>query len=326
MSNPPARCESLATLHARIARLDIACCPSGITSCPDGSPTECSVTCGAALSPLMDECGTLLDVLFDAVDGVEDGVAATLRSLLRMCNMIRPQDILAELQPLQAVGRCPDEWTEGVGATAVAVSACADARPNCEALTQLMSCAGDFCNTAGAACAMSGQCDKTCGFCDDEGGAPPPPVGSGGGHRRQQMGTAHACPPDTFSAAAAAVTDACCDAATGGCTGVPTECDARCGMVFIDFFARCAQLIRVYEPVDMPSYERLETTCAEELPAAPLLALLGRCSDAEAICANVDCSGHGTCSTATCEEQEACVAPGSCVCEDGWQGDSCQFP
>lgn len=280
----------MTTLYARVARLDATCCPNGVADCPNGSPTACSVACGAALSPLMDECGRLLNVLFDAADGVEDGTADIFRSLMRKCNTLRPQDILAELQPLQAAGRCPDSWTEGIGATAVAAGACSDARPNCVSLTQLMSCAGDFCNTVGAACAMTGQCDKTCGFCGDgpaaDGppdpwagggrglstpppppaaepdpgdwgiGAPPPPPSSGGHHRRQRrLQAAHACSPDVFSAAAAAVTDACCDDATGaGCTGVPTECDARCGIVFIDFYARCAELLRVYEPAQVRSF------------------------------------------------------------------------
>ena len=324
--------ETMTTLYARVARLDATCCPNGVADCPNGSPTACSVACGAALSPLMDECGRLLNVLFDAADGVEDGTADIFRSLMRKCNTLRPQDILAELQPLQAAGRCPDSWTEGIGATAVAAGACSDARPNCVSLTQLMSCAGDFCNTVGAACAMTGQCDKTCGFCGDgpaaDGppdpwagggrglstpppppaaepdpgggrglstpppppppaaepdpgggrglstpppppppaaepdpgdwgiGAPPPPPSSGGHHRRQRrLQAAHACSPDVFSAAAAAVTDACCDDATGaGCTGVPTECDARCGIVFIDFYARCAELLRVYEPAQVRSF------------------------------------------------------------------------
>ena len=236
-------------LDARIARLDATCCPDGTTSCPHGTPTACSVACGAALSPLMDECGTLLDVLFDSADGVEDGTADVFRSLLHKCNMLRPRDILAELQPLQAAGRCPDEWTEGVGATAVTAGACTDARPSCAVLTQYMTCAGDFCNTAGAACAMTGQCDKTCGFC---GGGAPAPTPPGGDHRHLQAAASHACSPDVFTATAAAVTDACCDDTTGaGCTGVPTECDARCGVVFIDFYARCAELLRVYEPAQV---------------------------------------------------------------------------
>eukprot|EP01046_Picozoa_sp_COSAG06_P007324 COSAG06_NODE_357_length_16856_cov_7.212687_2_plen_428_part_00 len=317
-------------LDARVAHLDDTCCPDGVASCPDGSPTECSVACGASLSPLMDECGSLLDVLFDAADGLEDGVADVFRSLLRKCNMLSPQEILAELQPLQAAGRCPDSWTEGVGATAVAAGTCADARPNCAQLTQLMTCAGDFCNTAGAACVMTGQCDKTCGFCSDA-AAPPPPIGAGGHHRRQRralQGEEHACPPDVFSTAAAAVTDACCDDVTGAsCTDIPTECDARCGIVFVDFFARCSELLRVYGPADMPAYERLEATCAEELPVAPLLQLLGRCSDEEAICVNVDCGAHGTCTTTgTCGEEPAAPPTPPCTntCEStpGWTVDA----
>jgi hypothetical protein len=39
---------------------------------------------------------------------------------------------------------------------------------------------------------------------------------------------------------AQSVTRACCDDATGGCAaGVPAECDARCGIIYTDFFERC---------------------------------------------------------------------------------------
>ena len=58
----------------------------------------------------------------------------------------------------------------------------------------------------------------------------------------------------------------------------------------------------------MSEYERLEATCADELPVAPLLQLLGRCSDAEAICASVDCTGHGNCTTVnTCDDAQTPV-------------------
>ena len=317
-------------MYARVARLDTTCCPNGATDCPGGQPTACSVACGAALSPLMDECGAMLDVLFDAADGVEDGTADIFRSLLRMCNLLMPQEILGELQPLQAAGRCPDEWTEGVGATAVSAAACSDARPNCAALTQLMTCAGDFCNTPGAACVMTGQCDKTCGFC------PEVTDSDDDGHRRRQRrlqvqaGVEHACSPDIFSAGAAAVTAACCDTATEGCDGVPAECDARCGIVFVDFYGRCAELLRVYEPEHMAEYDRLEATCAEELPVAPLLQLLSQCSDPASICSTVDCGEHGTCTTVDTPpppgSPATSIPTATCECEEGWQGEACEIP
>jgi hypothetical protein len=115
---------------------------------------------------------------------------------------------------------------------------------------------------------MAHQCDKTCGFC---GGA------ETHGHRLQIATAGHECPPGTFETEATAVNDACCDD-QGGCTGVPTECDARCGVVYVDFYARCSGLLGLYHSEDMAEFTRLEQTCAEEMPAEPLLRLIGRCT------------------------------------------------
>ena len=62
----------------------------------------------------------------------------------------------------------------------------------------------------------------------------------------------------------------------------PTECDARCGVVFVSFYERCAQLLGVFHGSEMAAYTQLEQTCSEEMPAEPLLRLLGRCTTHDA--------------------------------------------
>ena len=266
---PNADCDTFSALTERVRALDAEC---------PGAPQLCTVACGAALFPFLDACGSFVDVLnvFDDADGTHDGRAGTFVYLARSCAAIPSAQLLGVLEPLWSAGQCPDDWMEGVGTTAVEQAACVDARGDdtCKVMTTVMSCETDLCPT----CGMAGTCDATCGFCTAV-------AGGGSGHRLQevmrqlQIQTAeHACPAATFDAEAQAVNDACCDAATGGCAGVPTECDARCGVVFVDFYARCADLLRVYSPADLPAYTQLESTCSAELPAEPLLRLIGRCT------------------------------------------------
>ena len=61
------------------------------------------------------------------------------------------------------------------------------------------------------------------------------------------------------------VTDACCDP-NGGCAqdgSPPATCDARCAIVFLDFFANCASGLRAMAPSDYGMYEQLQQTCAQ---------------------------------------------------------------
>ena len=58
------------------------------------------------------------------------------------------------------------------------------------------------------------------------------------------------------------VNDACCDESSGAClTGVPTECDARCGIVYVDFFERCNEMLHTLNVPDFPAFSRLYQTC-----------------------------------------------------------------
>ena len=255
---PNAECDTFSVVIQRTRDLDAAC---------PGAPARCTVACGAALFPFLDECGSFVNALsvFDAADGVRDDQAGTFVELREACDGIPSIQIIGELQPLWSAGQCPDEWMEGVSATGVPESTCEDTLPSCAAgiSAGFYNCAIMLCPT----CAMAHQCDKTCSFCGD----------GQVGHRLMQIATAgHECPPTTFETEAAGVNDACCD--QGGCTGVPTECDARCGVVYVDFFSRCSALLGVYHPEAMVEYTRLEHTCAQQMPAEPLLRLLGRCT------------------------------------------------
>ena len=255
-----ARCDfSLAEMWNRTQVLDAQC---------PGAPAECTVACGVALTSFMDSCGAFVDQLyvFDAADGVQDGQAGIFHDLERTCDAIPSSDILGELRPLWSSGECPDDLLEGAAATAVGQAECTDSRgdDSCKVMTTVMDCATDMCPT----CAMAGACDATCGFCVADGHT---------GHRLQGAGfDDHACPPGEFEAEVQAVDAACCD--DGPCTGVPTECDARCGVVFVDFFARCSEVLRVYNAADMTAFSQLDQTCATELPNGPLFRLLYQCT------------------------------------------------
>eukprot|EP01046_Picozoa_sp_COSAG06_P048732 COSAG06_NODE_7347_length_2536_cov_382.057037_1_plen_358_part_10 len=253
------RCDfSLAEMWNRTQALDAQC---------PGAPAECTVPCGVALTSFMDSCGAFVDQLyvFDAADGVQDGQAGVFHDLERTCDAIPSSEILAELRPLWSSGECPDDLLDGAATTAVGQAECVDSRgdDSCKVMTTVMDCSADLCPT----CAMAGACDATCGFC----------VVADNRHRLQGAGfDDHACPPGEFEAEVQAVDAACCD--DGACTGVPTECDARCGVVFVDFFARCAEVLRVYSAADMTAFSQLDQTCATELPNGPLFRLLDRCT------------------------------------------------
>ena len=71
----------------------------------------------------------------------------------------------------------------------------------------------------------------------------------------------------------------CCDNTDGVCaTGVPTTCDAKCAVFFVDFYDRCALYINPsYSPVMVAALEQLAQTCAQALPTEPLLLAAARC-------------------------------------------------
>ena len=227
-------------------------------SCP-GAPTTCTPECGAVVLPFLDECGSVINALgpFDAADGTRDGTAGVFATLRSTCSAIPAGDLLGELRARWLAGSCPEQSEWGAVTSGAAEAApCEDVRSNCRLLAA--GCATDLCPT----CSLAGQCDATCGFCTDS-----------GRHRRVQERSSGPCPVATLAAEANAVNAACCDPSAGGCTGVPSHCDAKCGVVYPDFFSRCSALLPSQDRV---AYSRLAQSCNTQ-PAEPLLKLIGRC-------------------------------------------------
>ena len=269
-------------LSSRVDQLNAACCvPAG-----DGSGGECAGTCTAdcigTLYPLMEDCRDVVNSVFDGADGVEDGVSSAVSSIEDDCNQVEPENLVDMLMTLQAEGKCPPTVLDGIGETAVADEACANVwtggRCEMSIASGVFTCAADFCDT----CDTPGQCDNSCKFCADHDGA---------GHRRRramleefrrkmQMGKVQ-CDPASFAAQVAAVEDACCDADGSACTdGAPVQCDAKCAVVFNNFYSRCQRFMAAqFSPAEMGGYDRLYTTCTASLPAQPLLRALVVCSN-----------------------------------------------
>eukprot|EP01051_Picozoa_sp_SAG22_P000657 SAG22_NODE_19_length_32182_cov_39.206963_14_plen_191_part_00 len=156
----------LDALPDRIAELNTACARPEQT---------CDVGCAAVLFPIIDDCRPLLNELYDAADGTEDGEATIFSSAFARCNQIPLSDLLQFLTTLHDAGRCPDPALDGVGETVVKAAQCVDrfaagAAGRCDMTISsgIFSCQNDFCNTVYPPCSLSGQCDATCGFCGDE--------------------------------------------------------------------------------------------------------------------------------------------------------------
>ena len=211
-----------------------------------------SVMEGVGRTPI--QPGKCEDKRANCAAGIKGGFVSCKKDFCPTCGLARQCD--------QTCGICK----KGGGAKS---HVCKDVRSNCQAgiTAGFVHCAKDFCPH----CGLAGQCDKTCGICNTR-------------HhrlRRLQGLNLGSCTMKTFTAGAKLVHDACCDIVRGKSSckgGLPSECDARCGVVYIDFFRRCSNLLHVYAPAQMDVYTRLKTTCEEELPVLPLLELAGRCS------------------------------------------------
>eukprot|EP01045_Picozoa_sp_COSAG04_P017744 COSAG04_NODE_1591_length_6214_cov_29.260095_5_plen_172_part_00 len=118
---PNPDCDTFSAVSERVGELDAAC---------PGAPEQCSPSCGAALLPFLDVCGSFIDALnvFDDADGSHDDRAGVFYQLRESCLATPSGQILERLQPLWASGQCPTDWMEDVSATAVQEAACADAR------------------------------------------------------------------------------------------------------------------------------------------------------------------------------------------------------
>eukprot|EP01052_Picozoa_sp_SAG31_P039557 SAG31_NODE_5511_length_2482_cov_13.541196_1_plen_374_part_00 len=111
---------------------------------------------------------------------------------------------------------------------------------------------------------------------DREGGG-----ADGGQHRHLQM-FGGSCNPATFAAEAQRVDEACCDADTSCDGGVPAHCDAKCAIVYNDFFEQCQGQLDAFGMAD--GYEQLFATCSN-LPTEALWRAAVQCSGLN-ICAS----------------------------------------
>ena len=132
---------NLGTLDERITRFNSACCTS--KACFVGG--VCSVDCAVVLLPLVADCGSVLDALYDA------GMFATGSEA---CLSISSTDALQRVQELHDAGSCPDAVLDAVGEVDV-TSTCEDTNPNCDSFLGM----GLLCD------GLVGQCDATCLIC-----------------------------------------------------------------------------------------------------------------------------------------------------------------
>ena len=240
---------NLATLSARVSALQARCCSAGEGG-GGGGGCAGTIACASALLPLLDDCRPTLDIMLDMNDGVRDGTAAQLDDLNAQCLAIPSAEVLTELKSMHDAGTCSNELLDGVARTDVGTAPCVDTNEHCDILI-----------VAGYSCQdkpLDDDCRASCGVCDEN--------GAGVGHRLQIMSS---CPLADFETQAAAVNDACCD--DNVCGGVPTVCDAKCAVVFDDFFDRCSSILGLQMPDHMSGFTRLHTTCSSQLPVEPLL-------------------------------------------------------
>lgn len=222
---------ALADYRQRLSQVDTACCAAPESPCDADGPAVCTIACAAALRIFSRDCNATSNLLLDAMDGQEDGVARRITRLQDACDAIPAVDIVGELSRLQDEEGCAVQ-TDGVAETSVGSSsdgsACGDdsTSDRCNSLLGMgFSCNRDFCPT----CTHASECDMTCGFCST-GDA------DRSGHRRAQIDLDAICTTATLAAWVERVNRACCD--NGACeatatfsSGVPSRCDARCAMV-----------------------------------------------------------------------------------------------
>lgn len=169
LAMPPlsGRCD-WASLPAKMQALDAVCCFQSETgdqgaACVDSTRSICNVDCAALLLPLLETCHALIDILFDASDGFEDGIAGQFDIVYESCLQIDQAEAMAVLAEMQARGDCTEDDLNGVGETHVDAAPCVDARAGCDHMISsgFMTCAADF----SASGPMAGQCDLSCSFC-----------------------------------------------------------------------------------------------------------------------------------------------------------------
>ena len=301
------------SLDERLRAIDGACCIGrGEPGCaaPGAFVGGCTVACSHLLLPLAQgSCRPMIDVIYDTLDGRRDGTAAVFDTAAAACHSIPPVEALRVLGILDASGDCAANGVslDGLATTPVPEPACADlmGADTCGQMLAIFSCEADF--IVGGR--MAGNCDATCHLCVSSGrGPPPPPPGPPTRPPRAPPPPPSPppkptdCTPRVFAAGADAVTEACCDIGDECALGVATVCDAKCALVYIDFYESCSGLLASYSA--SAAYRGLYTTCRDGLPLAPLLAAAAQCNrTAGGLCATNDrCRQPGTfCATRGCD-------------------------
>eukprot|EP01052_Picozoa_sp_SAG31_P012838 SAG31_NODE_760_length_12279_cov_2.439655_2_plen_815_part_00 len=261
------RCP-LAQLPSRVDELNAACCT-------DAGCGGCNISCALVLIPLLDDCHDLLYRIYDGDDGKYDDDASALTSLFSQCLSIPPTDLIDYIRHMNSEGQCPNEVLDEVGATAVVGNACEDMDARCGYMLQRgFTCELDFCTTS-PSCQFAGECDRTCNFCETA------TVGRRRDQIDQSINLPANCDPQSFVDQVAQVNQACCDAGDNGCAnGVPSECDAKCAIVYSVFYSNCESFLdaTVESPDKIMGFDRLYTVCTERLPSEQLLRAIVNCS------------------------------------------------
>ena len=265
----------LTEFRARLRDLD-SVCPHGNG---DGvAPSGCSPMCAAILADLERDCDLTMRGVFDAVDGNDDDNPEAVSDFRALCDTVTVPDIFREMGRIVDAGNCGTFDPEGVGEQTVvdpsAGGGCVDTGPasRCALVRNgILTCAEDFCSD----CSHAGDCDRTCAFC-----------GNNQQHRRVlsqrglQIDLSKGCLPSNLETRVAPMNHACCDAdrmtaCDGGSAGVPTVCDARCGIAFTPFFDDCEMVRSSFapDPSTMSAFVDLDRTC-RGLPRQQLLSSL----------------------------------------------------
>eukprot|EP01050_Picozoa_sp_SAG11_P010568 SAG11_NODE_1065_length_5989_cov_103.088285_1_plen_478_part_10 len=279
----------MSTLQGRTQQADIAC-----------GTDICSADCVPELLPLAEDCADIINKLLDSSDGRVDGEYEPLSQMMTSCTQLTVPELLDYIQ-----SHCPNLDLDGVAATDMKGSMCADVlgeRCGIMLTTGVFNCEVDFCST----CNQAGFCDQTCGICEGE------------RHRLQMFGQ---CDPSSFSSEAQAVDDACCDDPT--CVdGMPAECDAKCSVVYTDFYNHCRSFLTGFNHAQLDMYDRLFATCTH-LTVEPLIQTVEQCGTCP------DCGEHESCVEGACQcgavgvcDHGQCTVDG-CECDAGFIGELC---
>eukprot|EP01050_Picozoa_sp_SAG11_P026001 SAG11_NODE_6071_length_1394_cov_1.796911_1_plen_206_part_00 len=155
-----ATCDLL-TLPSRIQHLNEAC-PVG----------QCDTSCVPVLIPLLADCRTFLNQIYDGQDGVFDGEFRPLSDVYGACLEIPIPELIDNLKSAVHDGKCQASDLDGVSQSGLKAEVCEDVwKGRCAATLDsgVMTCDVDFCSTT-ETCHFAGLCDRTCNFCTDDGG------------------------------------------------------------------------------------------------------------------------------------------------------------